>query len=251
MFHTAAYYEVLDGAAVLHEIAAVNDQPLTISGDNIRVPKSMSNIIGEACLSAADAALTSARLNSPSLRSFSYPEIRPLINAVVFGSPPEGILHPKSPIPLQGDEDLRFEINSDDATTAAEYGLVWFSDGQHGEVNGDIHPVRCTAGITLSAGVWVNGGLTFTQTLPVGRYQIVGMRAEGSNLVAARLVFVDQMARPGVPAVNDVADQDHDLTRYGRMGVFGAFDHTNPPTLDALGVTDTSQVIILDLMKVG
>jgi hypothetical protein len=35
------------------------------------------------------------------------------------------------------------------------------------------------------------------------------------------------------------------------MGVFGEFPHTNPPTLDCLGVTDTSQVILLDLIRVA
>lgn len=251
MHHLIAYYEAQDGGGALHNVAAIADQSLTVSGDDVRIPASMPYVIGKAVLSGADSALTSARLNTPSLRTFAYPEIEPLVNALVFGSPPEGILHPNSPIPLVGDESMRLEINSDADSALGEYGLVWLADGPQSEVSGDIHPVSATAAASLAAGTWVNSALTFSQTLPVGTYQVVGMRARGTNLVAARLVFLDQQSRPGVPAVNAIGDQDHDLTRYGKMGIFGTFNHTNPPTVDCLGVTDSSQTIILDLMKIA
>lgn len=252
MFTLVAYYESQDGGAVLHRVAAVQDQHVRAVGDYIYIPRDMPNIMGKAVLSAADAALTAARLNSPSLRKIAYPEIEPILNAVVFGSPPEGILHPFSPTPVEGDEGLALEINSDDSAGDAEYGLVWLCDGPQTPVNNQqIYPVACTGAATLSAGVWVNSNLTFSQELPVGSYDIVGMRARGTNLVAARLVFKEGNNRPGVPAINALGDQDHDLTRYGRMGSFGRFHHLTPPSIDCLGVTDTSQNIILDLIKVA
>jgi hypothetical protein len=252
MFSLIAYYEAQDGAAALHNVAAIQDQHVKASGDYVYIPKAMPNIIGKACLSNADAALTLARLNSPSLRRIAYPEIEPIVAAVTFGSPPEGILHPECPIPVDPDEGLAFEINSDEtADSSTEYGLVFLSDGPQAPVKGAIFPVRATAAITLSAGVWVNGNLTFSQSLPVGVYDIVGMRARGTNLVAARLVFNAYINRPGVVAVNAISDQDHFYTRYGHMGVFGRFDHTTPPTVDCLGVTDTSQIFIFDLMKIS
>jgi hypothetical protein len=252
MFTTAAYYEASDGAAVLHNIAAVNDPHLTTNGDDIRVPNGMNNLVGHAILSAADAALTDARLLAPSLRRICNIQIGVLVNAIVFGNPPEGIMHPMLPTPLIVDESLQLQINSDEAAdTAVEIGLVWFSDGQLAPVYGDVYTVRATAAITESAGVWVNGNLTFDQTLAVGEYEIIGMRAQSSNGVCARLVFVGSPWRPGVPMVNAKGDIDCRWFRYGRLGSLGRFHSTNPPTLDVLGVTSTAQVIWLDLLKVG
>ena len=97
-----------------------------------------------------------------------------------------------------------------------------------------------------------NGGLNNNgNILPAGQYQVVGMRVQGTNLVAARLVFQGFPWRPGAPAVNVLGDEDNKYFRMGRMGIWGEFDQTSPPTMDCLGVTDTTQVVYLDLIKVG
>jgi hypothetical protein len=247
----AGWYESIDGAGALHNIAAIPDQHITVFGDDIRVPRGMAQLIGRAVLSAADTALTDAILKSPTLRRIFNLNVGILVNAAVFGNPPESLLHPLSPIPLTADENLSLEINSDSAAAAVEYGLVWFSDGAIQPINGQFYTMRATGAAALSAGAWVNTAMTFSQDLPAGVYKIVGMRAEGTNLVAARLVFQGYSWRPGVPAVNALGDRDAKWFRMGRLGDWGEFDQTSPPTVDCLGVTDTSQVFYLDLLKVA
>jgi hypothetical protein len=128
--------------------------------------------------------------------------------------------------------------------------FVWLSDGPQAPISGNIFTIRATSAITLSSGIWVNGNLTFNQVLPAGRYAVVGMRVRGANLVAARLVFPAQFHRPGVLAVASIGNVDPYWPRFGRMGSFGEFENTVPPTLDALGVTDTVQTLLLDLIQV-
>lgn len=250
MQHLAAYYESVDGAAANQALTPVNDQVLTISGDDVRVPRGMESLLGGAMLTASTT-VTSARFESPSLRAFVNYDLEPILGAVVFGSPPEAVLFPETPVKLVADEGLQLVANTDNAGAAVHWGLAWFGDGPQQQVKGNIFTVRATAAITLAAGSWVNGALTFSQTLPAGKYQVVGMRARGTNLVAARLVFVGGAFRPGVPAINAVGDTDNWYQRYGRMGVWGEFQNTTPPTLDALGVTDTAQTVFLDLIKTG
>lgn len=250
MHHLSAWYESIDPAAALVPIAAVNDQAVFAQGDDIRAPATLASIIGQAVL-GADASLARGQIQSPSLRSFANVDIEPIVAAAVFGSPPEALFHPMSPIPITGDEPVNIYVESDPVAAAVHYGLVWFADGPQQPVPGNIYSVRATAAITLAAGTWVNGALAFASTLPIGRYQIVGMRARGSNLVAARLVFVGGLWRPGVPAVNALADEDVKLLRYGRSGVFGEFHTNTPPTVDCLGVTDSAQHFIFDLVRVG
>ena len=111
--------------------------------------------------------------------------------------------------------------------------------------------MRATAAATLAAGTWVNSALTMTQTLPVGTYAVVGLRAIGANLQAARLSFIGGGYRPGVPAVNGDGDGDFKPLRFGMSGEFGRFDNNTIPSVDCLGHTDTSQRFYLDLIKVA
>jgi hypothetical protein len=251
MFTLCGFYEAQDGAAALHNLTAVPDPHITVSGDDIRVPRGMAYLVGEIALSDADVALTDARIVAPSLRRICNIQIEPIINALVFGSPPEQLLHPESPTPLKEDESLQFQINSDDSGTAKEYGLLWFSDGVQSSVSGRMYSIRATASATLVAGQWVNSALVFAQALAVGEYEIVGLRARGTNLVAARFEFVGGAWRPGVAAVNAIGDEDHRLNRFGRLGSFGRFHTTTPPTMEFLGETDTSQEIVMDLIKIS
>ncbi len=250
MFHLAAWYENIDPGGALTPIAAVVDQSVFTSGDDIRVPTQMPNIVGQAAL-ANDASAAAAQIQSPSLRAMVNLDIEPLVAAAVFGTPPEGLFHPLAPISVVADEPVNFAINSDPAAAVDHYGLVWFGDGPQQPVPGNIFSVRATSALALSAGVWVNGTLTFTQTLPLGRYTIVGMRARSAQMVAARLVFVGGAFRPGVPAVNALADLDPKVFRYGRHGAFGVFHSNTPPTVDGLGIVTTIQDYIFDLVQVA
>ncbi len=246
-----AYYESIDPAGALVNIAGVPDTMLNVSGDNITIPGALPNIVGEACL-INDASAAAARIQSPSLRIISNLDIEPIVaSAAVFGSPPEGLMHPLNPTPVVPDEFLEFLCNSAPTGAQLHYGLVWLSDGPQPPVNGNIYTLRATGAITQTATGWVPGNMTFGQDLPVGRYQVVGLRVRSVAGIAARLLFHGVAWRPGVPVVNAIADLDSRWFRYGRMGILGEFDHNLPPQLEMLGGTSTSQVVFMDIIKVG
>lgn len=246
--HLVAYYESIDPAGALANIAAVPDESVFVSGDDIRIPRGMAQILGTAVL-ADDASAARAQLQSPSLRSFINIDIEPVVAAAVFGSPPEQIYHPARPIPMTPDESINLQVESNPASAEAHYGLVFLGDGVQQPVSGPIYSVRATGAASLSAGTWVNTSLTFAQTLPFGDYRVVGFRARGTNLVAARMVFVGSPWRPGVAAVNAIGDRDLREMRQGRCGVLGTFNSNTPPTVDCLGVTDSAQEFIIDLQR--
>jgi len=250
MLHLAAFYESEDKGGALTAIAAVQDPTIFTSGDDLRVPEDLTNIVGEAALTGATT-ITRAQIESPSLRTTNNLDIEPVVDGIVFGNEPEIILHPQNPIPVSASEDINFLFNTDHASAIGHYGLVWFADGALQPVNGEIYSIRATAAAGLSAGEWVNSNLTFAQNLPIGRYAIVGMRARGTNLVASRLVFVGGIHRPGVPAVNAISDRDDQRFRHGKMGLFGEFHTNTPPTVDCLGVTDSTQDFIFDIIRLG
>lgn len=250
MFHLAAFAQSIDPAGALTAITAAREEMIFTNGADLRVPTSLPYIIGKAAL-ANDASGSRAQIQSPSLRILANLDVEPLILAAVFGNPPETLVHPNIAIPIVADEALNFAFLSDPAAAALHYGLVYLSDGPQQAAEGNMFSIRATATIQQVVAGWVNGSLTFSQTLPAGRYAVVGMRCRSTDAVAARLVFPEQIARPGVPVVNAIADVDPWYARHGNLGVFGEFPHTTPPTMDVIGGTAAAQTVLLDLIRVA
>lgn len=248
-FTIAAFYESVDPGAAYNAITAVSDPHLFTSGDDIRVPADYNLLIG-AVLLANDASIARARISSPSLRARVNKFYERIAAALVLGNPPEVNLHADNPVELTTDEAINLEMYSDPAAAVVHQGIVLLSDANLAPPAAEILTVRATAAVALSAGAWVNGAITFEEDLAVGRYQLVGARVRGTNLVAARFVFRESPWRPGAPAINSIGDQDPPGFRAGGLGVWGEFHTNQPPTLDALGVTDTAQVLLLDLVRV-
>lgn len=254
MMHLVAYYQSVDPAGAYTALNAVQDPAINTRGTDVRIASEIPFIFGAAGLTAA-AVYTSSQLRSPSLRTLNNMSVRPLNNDVTFANPAPVLTFPSNPRGMVTAEDLQFWTDSTPGGGAeAHYGLVWMSDGPLAPVNGEIFSVGATSAATLTAGNWVNSPITFSQALPSGQYQCVGMRSEGANLVASRLVFPgggDNSFRPGCPGSTDAFVLEADNFRKGKLGVYGTFRQDNPPTLDSLGVTDTAQALTLDLIKTG
>ena len=250
MHHMAAFYSAAPTAAALTPLAAVREEMYFTNGNDFRVPKGLANIIGEAALSTN--AMTQAQIQSPSLRSVANLDIEPGMSAaMIFGDPFESLMHPEAPVPLMEGESLNLAVNAA-AAAAPCAGLIVLADGMPKPVTGPQVQIRATATITGVAGAWTNGALALGQTLPVGQYAVVGMRARGASLIAARLVFPEQSARPGVFACNAIGNADYYWNRSGRLGQWGVFDSTVPPSLDVFDGTGGAlpYVVVLDLIRI-
>ena len=250
MLHLAAYYKSVDPAAVTTLISAVPDQAIFTSGNDVRVPKDLANLAAEAALSAAIGPQY-GEVQSPSLRELANQDIFPIAAAAKFGAQDQVQHHFDNPRSLKAAESVNFWINATGGAAAANYGLIWLSDGPVKPTTGKIFTVQASGTAALAAGTWVNTPVDFDTVLPAGTYQVVGFRAQGANLVASRLVFIGAAYRPGVPGEVSSANQYFPWTRMGKMGVFGQFDINQPPTVDCLGATDAAQVFAFDLIQTG
>jgi hypothetical protein len=246
-FTLVAFQESQAALTSLGNIAALADPHVRVSGDDIYVPRELPNL--GACLFIG-ANISQAQITSPSLRRLANLDIEAFDNASEPLSPPNLYDIFTSPRPLDPTEQLNAKV----INSATEYStcLAWFVSGAMAPVTGPIFSVMCTTSVTLSAYAWTNAALTFSQTLPMGRYQVVGMRARSTGLIAARLVFVGFSWRPGCVGHDAVSDIDNDVFRQGRLGVWGEFEHDTPPTVDFLSVSaDSNPTVWLDLIKVA
>jgi len=245
MYTTVAWYEV--AAKTLAAINAVADEHITVSGDDITIPRGMANVVA---LQVTGATLSRARLQSPSLRRIFLEEIQPFANSaslIQAGEDHEWVERFKSPIPLTESEKLNAIL------TCGTSGCVvaMLGDGPIEPVTGDIRTLRADASVADEAGVWKSSTLSLSQTLPAGRYQVVGLRCIDAHGIAARLLFVGETWRPGCMCSPSILSRNDYGFRLGRPGVLGEFEFDQPPQIEILSDgTGTSQEVFLDLIQV-
>ena len=242
-------YETSASEAALTAITPIPDGVVAIQTNDVLVPKGMNNLVWTAAMINSATATLRAQLVSPSLRATVPVDLSPIVNGLVFGSLPRIQHYFDSPLPLIELEPLDAFVQNGAAVMNRVFAQ--FADGPVKPVTGKIYTVRFTTSITELTATWQNGVLTFATTLPAGNYQVVGMRYWGANTVAARLFFKGSAWRPGVPALNAEDNNEWPRFRFGYSGVWDQFNNVTPPSIDAMGVTDTAQQGFLDLIKVG
>lgn len=250
MFTCIAYSESQDAAGAFVKIAAVNDQHIKTQGDSIFVNQ-FNRLVG--ALACIGSTATGARIVSPTLRRFAPNYISPIEMAIYpDGDPHIDVSHDRV-IALDIDEQLEVEAASDPAAAEQQSIVLWMADADISPVRGEIFTVKATTTVALLAGAWAFSTLSFVDDLPVGQYDVVGMKIICDEGIVARLVPIGANYRPGVPCVaSEEFDDPNKTFRYGNMGVFCSFPHNNPPNIEILGsaaeASDTYNVY-LDLIK--
>lgn len=247
-FTLVAWQESQDELGTLLPEAAAADTHVTVVGDLIYVP-SLNKLLAAYVYGGTLA--TMAQLRSPSLRAKVLQELMPIDLSITPGKETLLINHFDTPITLTEGEGLEALLNADPAAAEVHTILAWLSDGPQAPVTGEIMSVRVTSTITSVVGRWVAGALTFDQTLPFGRYQLVGAAFYEPDLLAARFIPVGAIWRPGLPGVATIGTAHFKDFRYGRMGAWFEFHSLNPPQIEILNAAAAAQPVIgsLDLIK--
>jgi len=256
-FHLAAFSEAVDPAGAFNALTGVLDSVLSVVGDNVQVP-TLNKIIAAAA-GVETTAAQQARITAPSRRVLALQRVAPTQGAAAAVSLP-GDPHRVSdwrltPLQMVTGEQVNFEINSDPAVAQIQWGLIWFADALTPPGNGPYFTIRATGATALVAHNWVLVPIVMSENLPRGRYQLVGLRAQSTTLVAARAVFVGTGSqgawRPGVMGCNTDRHLEDDMFRTGGLGVFGEFEDTDLPSIECLAeAADAAEVFYLDLVQV-
>jgi hypothetical protein len=248
-FHLIAFRESRSAAATLDTVAPVSDPVGTIIKETYIVP-AYKNIVAVngGCIEA-----TEMKISAPSIRDEGDFQVEPIETSDTPTIEQKIVDLRVNPLALEVGEGLSVLASNTapaPGQTADMYCIVFLSDGPITPVTGRILTVKAIASGTLTAGQWTNLPITFAVDLPVGTYQIVGMRAESPGLIAARLVSPEVPYRPGVLGRHSATEEDLTMFRYGKFGAFLSFSHNRPPTVDFLSASaDSNPVVYLDLIK--
>ena len=247
-FTLAGFFENQDSATLIN-IAGIADTSLRVSGDNLIVP----NLNFLSGYYAMGANVTRAQLTSPRLLQSSVLDIEPVdLSAAPVSNPP---FHDRFENPYElGRGEVLNALAAEGGGGASDASVfVWLSSGAIQPLNsGNIFTVRATGSTTLTADQWSAVTITLDSNLASGMYALVGLRAVGATLFAARAVFPGGGPRPGCIAFDAISDLDASRFRNGRAGEWGRFTNDEPPAIECFASAgDTSQVFYLDVIRVG
>jgi len=256
MFTTVAFYQSIQPVGVDIRIAGVADPHVRVQGNDVYVP-ALNKLMGAAAMVSTTVATAYARLDAPSLKRvarYVIAGVQGAAAAVNLPSDPQDVeLHYIGLPQLATNEALDALVNSTPAAPQIHSVIVWLADQAPArQAGGEIFTIRATSAIAAVAGVWTNVGLTFDDVLPVGRYSIVGMRAESPNMLAARVVVPGYAWRPGVLGVALASGREDERFRRGEVGEFCQFDEVTLFTVDVLAAAaDATQRFEFDVVKLN
>lgn len=253
MLHTIGYAGAKTDSTANEAAPAVADASLTrtANANQYLMPADLMVVAAW----ALNDTITRARLNYPSYRDLGLPEIYPLVATAVFsasyGISKWGVNGPR----VKKTEELGVDT-SNGASTVDQVGVgLALMDRIDPIPAGRRFTVRGTAAQTLVANAYTLGTITLDQTLPFGRYGVIGLQVTCANGFLGRLVFPSTPQwRPGCPVSNTIAVLEFEQSfRQGEFGLLGTFDQTAPPQLEILGLVAGAQTpaIILDLVELG
>ena len=249
-FHLLGFEKASAGNVAFEDVPGIQDDIFNLNAASHYLPP--ENVAVKAAY-ALSTNVTSAQIVTPHFRTVALPAIEPIEQALLPSSVPNiDWYNPPYPRILQNDV---ISLNESDAVVGAiqKVGLLWVTaDDNQNIPQGEIYPLRATAANTTNLRTWQTSTLTFDQTIPVGTYSVVGMDAIGANLIAARLIFPGGGFRPGCLARStDLVKPDYRF-RKGRLGEWGRFTNTAPPSVQFLGSAAlVTQTVILDVVKVA
>jgi hypothetical protein len=250
--NVVAFFGSVAQNADLANLTPVTDPLVTVTANN-RVIFPEDYWVAAANLMVVDG--SRARLNTPQMRLVALPELYPIKITAEQGANPQVVGPLWGMVRIPKNDEVGIDVSRAGAGAGDCYAALWVSPRYTPAPQGPVYTVRCTSTITLTVGTWAAGLLAFDQTLPYGRYAVVGMQATCGDAMYARLTFPGQTQfRPGVPCVEAVSSYiNPQVFRFGNFGLFGSFDSTAQPGIEVLGHTAGSEagVYLLDLVKVS
>ena len=248
MFHTSAYLAAatatanFDSTAIVDNIMQIQNGHLVPQMDMLVVFAKLNGVTG-----------LRGRITSPTIRQISPVFIRPIDAALL----PATLTRPadwrRNPLRLKALEEVAVEVTNSAAGPNNMYTVLGLANAPIGPIpNGDVFSMRGTGATTVTASLWSQCTITWADTLPNGRYAVVGLNAFGTTAIAARLIFQETPWRPGcVAGATGVVIQD-EMFRNGGLGVWGAFNNYAMPNVEFLcNAADTAQEVYLDLIRIG
>lgn len=248
MFHLAANFVAI-GQTADTDVPAKTDQVLQVQNSHFVLSKPLS-LLG---VYASSATLTRTKLKFPSINQYGGTWIRPTNATLLPVTDPNMADYRQIPFTVPAQEELQYASTSGLACgTENHYVLSVLQDTFVPAPQGQIYTIRGTSTTAGVASTWTDITVTWDQQLPSGRYAVVGSQVHSTTGVAHRLIFDDQIWRPGGLSLATAGLRTHAMFEKGKLGVWGYFTTISLPRMQILdNATGNSHTIYLDCVRVA
>ncbi len=190
------------------------------------------------------------RIVTPSLREISLPFIVPIGAAILPASDPNVADYRDQPLRLKRLEEIANELSTTGVGPSRVTALYAVTRAPRNAPGGSPITMRGTATTAAVANAWTTLAITWADTLPIGKYAVVGLTVQSTNAIAARVNFPNQEERPGSVSVGALTDKQLPMFLKGGLGEWGQFDSFAMPDIQVLAnVADAVHVIYLDIVR--
>lgn len=247
-WHTAAYTTLL-GTTANTDIPALSDDVLTIFNNHFLLRKSYQLMM----VWAASATLSRVRFDSPTMRFFGNPYIRPINVATLPANNPNALQIYTKPIILPQAEEIAIQATSAIAMGTERFTAVLMLGANiEAPPAGNVYWVRATSTTAATVNAWTTLTYTLETGLPTGNYAMVHSEVQSTNAFAHRWIFDEQIERPGFLSTTALGNRQPDDFYQLRYGVMGRFMNTSLPRLQVLAnVADAAHEIYMGLIPLG
>lgn len=247
MFHLLAWTEDCVTATAT-DLNAVTDDIMQIQNNHFILPQDMFAMFQMGMATN----ITRLQLSSPTIRQVSDVDVWPLNLALVGQA--RAPFQPlwDYPFRLRGQEELVMTGTQTAGVNQRITALMAITPGQQISPSGDRYKIRATSVTAATANAWTTIALTFDNQLPVGQYAVVDAQHFSTNGQGFRLIFDNQILRPGKPSLPLVTTEPNSLWLGADLGEWGRFNTIGLPRCQVLcNAADNAHTLLLDVVRVG
>lgn len=248
MHHTLAYLNTAVADATETDIAALSDGVVVIQNGHFLFQEDHALLYAF----AGCASLQRARIITPKFRQITTPFIRP-INS---GLQPQDVTPVADfrnyPLVVRGLEELQLNAIQNSGGAASFRAVLGIDWGRIPTPAGEIYTLRGTGATAATAAAWSQTVVTWQDTLPTGKYAIMGLQVISTTCVAGRLILENTYPRPGCIGAATALTRSNKMFERGELGVWGYFTTTRMPLVEILcSAADATQEIYMDIIRVA
>ncbi len=246
-FHTVGYFENI-AEDLLLDIQPLPDEIMAIRNNHF-YPNTDWSIL---YVNPFAGDLLRARLVSPTYRQFSPPFITP-VGSGALPTPGAFVADWRAnPLTMRQFEELELDAEQDSVGAQDVFAVLGMTRNPRPAPAGNVYTMRGTSATTVTADAWTLLTMVWADTLPNGTYSVVGLRTAATTGIASRLIFPDQVERPGTPCVITEGASYLPLFLNGALGEFGRFDANRMPDVQLWSsAADTAATVYLQFVRVG
>ena len=249
-FHCAAYYSSVSATGSDTELAALQDQILTISNNRFLFRENRRLLWG----SAIGTSVYNASISAPSFSNITTPY---LSYGIEQSDNPTNLPAVEdwtmSPFNLAAREELSFRVSGTAGGVVEDnYGILGIEFNPVPAPRTSYYCLRGTSTTAAVANSWTELSVTWQNQLPAGRYAVVGGNGVSVGGIGFRFIIQDQLPRPGGLCTTQFVNQNWKGFSNGYLGNWGEFESFVMPGVEILNETTTADhTFYMTIAKIG